>query len=138
LKPDDVASLIGVWQGILINPEGEKSDIRLKVAPDKTAVLSIAGIAQDIPVSDIRVVNNCFTFMFKPFGTEKLYLRFNAKLSENMFSGEITDVLGEKGYWVLANTDDKGLLSDEKLDMMVSYIKQIEERLKNTAAMPIN
>jgi hypothetical protein len=133
LKPDEASFLVGNWQGILVNPEGEKSDIRLKVAEDKSAILSIAGIAEDIPVSNIRIVNNYFTFMFKPFGTEKLYLRFNAKLAENMFSGEITDVLGEKGYWVLAQTNDKGLLNEKKLDIMASYIKEIEEKLADKA-----
>lgn len=133
LKPDETLFLVGNWQGILVNPEGEKSDIRLKVAEDRSAILSISGIAEDIPVSDIRIVNNYFTFLFKPFGTEKLYLRFNAKLAENMFSGEITDVLGEKGYWVLAQTNDKGFLNEKKLDIMASYIKQIEERVANQA-----
>jgi len=125
----------GIWQGILINPENEKHDIRLTVNKDLTAVMNIAGIAEDVTISDIRIVNNYFTFMFKPFGTEKLYLKFDAKLSENIFTGEITDVLGAKGHWVLAKTDNNYVLNEDKLDTMVSYIAEIERKLTE---IPIN
>lgn len=122
--------LAGVWQGILFNPDREKYDIRLSVQEDLTATMDIEGIAYDVMISDIRVINNYFTLMFKPFGTEKLYLRFNAKLSEDVFSGEITDLLGEKGYWALGKIDERADLSEEKLDKMVSHIKKMEEKLK--------
>ncbi|HSA06844.1 MAG TPA: hypothetical protein P5556_06670 [Candidatus Gastranaerophilales bacterium] len=128
---NEINDLLGVWQGILINPDNEKHDIMLRVKDDLTASMDIDGIAHHVMISDIKIVNNYFTFMFKPFGTEKLFLRFNAQLSENIFSGEITDVLGEKGYWVLAKTDEELKLSDEKLTTMVSYINQIEQKMKN-------
>ena len=128
---NEIKDLTGNWQGILFNPNNERYDIRLIVNDDLTASMDIYGIARNVIISDIRVVNNYFTFMFKPFGTEKLYMRFNAKLSENIFTGEIIDVLGEKGYWVLASTDEEHKLSDVKLNTMISYIEKIEEKLKN-------
>lgn len=131
----ELEDLIGVWQGIVVNPENEKHDIRLAVNENLTAKMYIPGIADGVEIADIRVVNNYFTFMFKPFGTEKFYLRFSAKLSENIFSGEITDVLGSKGYWVLAKTDKQQELSEESLDKMVSYINELELRMKE---VPVN
>lgn len=128
----EAENLAGVWQGILINPENEKYDIRLTVNKDLTAKMDINGIAGEVAISSVRIVNNYFTFMFKPFGTEKLYLRFDARLSENMFTGEITDVLGSKGYWVLARCNESNQLSEEKLDTMTSYIANIEEKLAQT------
>jgi len=125
--------LIGIWQGILFNPDGKKYDIRLTVNNDLTASMDIDKIAHDVMISDIRLVNNYFTFMFKPFGTEKLYMRFNAKLSDNIFTGEIVDVAGERGYWVLAKTDKDFKLSDAKLNTMVSYINRIQEKMDLTA-----
>ena len=135
---NEIKDLVGVWQGILFNPDNEKYDIRLNVREDLTASMDINGIASDVAVSNIRVVNNYFTFMFKPFGTEKLYLRFDAKLSENMFTGEITDVIGEKGYWVLAKTDKDCGLSDAKLDQMVSYINKIEAKLNSSGGIAVS
>jgi len=135
---EEAKDLIGVWQGILVNPENERHDIRLVVKKDLSAKMSVAGIAEEISISDVEIVNNYFTFMFKPFGTEKLYLRFDAKLSENMFTGEITDVLGSKGCWVLAKTNKNNKLSEEKLDKMVSYLSRIEEKLKEQAVIEIN
>jgi|GEM_PF-3087234 len=129
---NEVQDLVGVWQGILFNPDNEKYDIRLIVKHDLTASMDIAGIAHDVVISDIKVVNDYFTFMFKPFGTEKMYMRFNAKLSQNIFSGEIIDVLGEKGYWVLAKTDENNVLNDSKLNSMVSYINRLEEKRKKS------
>ncbi len=126
----EVSDLVGVWQGILFNPDKEKYDIRLTVREDLTAIMDIADVAYDVMIPDIEMVNNYFTFMFKPFGTEKLYLRFDAKLCRDVFSGEITDVLGEKGYWVLAMTDKDHKLSEEKLDKMVSYVKRFEKKQK--------
>ncbi len=133
----EIQDLAGVWQGIVINPENEKHDIRLRVNKDLTATMAISGIAGEVEVSDIRIVNNYFTFMFKPFGTEKLYLRFDARLSENIFTGEITDVLGAKGYWVLAKTNENLKLSEENLDTMVSYIARVEEKLKQAPKEPV-
>ncbi len=127
---NEIKDLEGVWQGILFNPDKEKYNIRLTVQQDLTASMDIDGVAYDVMISDIKVLNNYFTFMFKPFGTEKLYLKFNAKLCRDVFSGEITDVLGEKGYWVLAMTDKNHKLSEQKLDKMVSYINRIEKKLR--------
>lgn len=131
----EVQEVAGVWQGILFNPNNKRYDIRLIVNEDLTASMDIEGIANNVMISDVRIVNNYFTFMFKPFGTEKLYMRFNAKLTENIFTGEITDVIGEKGYWVLARTDENLKLSEDKINTMVSYIEQIEEKIKNSEAI---
>lgn len=133
----EVKDLIGVWQGILVNPENEKRDIRLIINEDLSAAIDIPGIAGGMKVSDVRIINNYFTFMFKPFGTEKLYLRFDARLTDNVFTGEITDVLGYKGYWVLAKIDENRKLSEENLDTMVSYIGWIEEKLQQQSVCPI-
>ncbi len=135
---DEAKNLIGVWQGILVNPENERHDIRLIVNKDLSATMDVAGIAEDINISEVEMVNNYFTFMFKPFGTEKLYLRFDAKLSENMFTGEITDVTGSKGYWILAKTNDDSKLSEDKLDKMISYIAWFEEKLKEPTIIRVN
>ena len=133
----EIKDLVGVWQGILINPENEKHDIRLTINKDRTAVMDISGIAGEILISDIKIVNNYFTFMFKPFGTEKLHMRFDAKLSENIFAGEITDVLGAKGYWVLAKTDKNRKLGDKSLDTMVSYVAWVQNRLMKLPVIEI-
>lgn len=70
--------------------------------------------------------------MFKPFGTEKLYLKFNAKLARDIFGGEITDVLGQKGYWALSRSDDPDGLKEETVRKMTSYIQKIEKELEKT------
>lgn len=126
----EIKDLTGIWQGILYNPDKEKYDMRLVIKDDLTASMDINGLVYDVQISKIKVINKYITFMFKPFGTEKLYLRFNAKLSQDIFSGEITDVLGQKGYCVLARTDEFNKLPPEKLDKMVSYISQFENKLK--------
>ena len=131
----EVQELVGVWQGILFNPYNQKSHIKLTVNKDLSAVMDINGIAKSITISDIEVVDNYFSFMFKPFGTEKLYIKFSAKLTNNVFAGEITDVLCEKGYWVLAKLNSENTLSDTSMDAMTSYIKAKELKLKE---IPVN
>lgn len=131
----EVQELVGNWQGILLNPYNQKSNIRLIVNKDLSAIMDINGIARNITISDVEVVDNYFSFMFKPFGTEKLYIKFSAKLTNNVFAGEITDVLGEKGYWVLAKSNQDNTLPDTSLNIMSSYIKDKESKLKET---PVN
>lgn len=103
LSPDANAGLLaGNWQGILIDPENQRHKIKLTVNTNKSITMDIDGIAQTIVVSDINIVNNYFTFMFKPFGTEKLYIKFGAKIHDGIFEGEVVDVLGQKGNWLLS------------------------------------
>ena len=92
----------GLWQGVMVDPENQRHKIKLIVNKDMNIKMDIDGIAQNILVSDVKIIDNYFTFMFKPFGTEKLYMRFNAKISNNTFTGEVVDVLGEKGNWLLS------------------------------------
>jgi hypothetical protein len=99
-----IKEFIGTWQGVLINPENQRHKIKLVVNDDMNINMNIDGIAQNILISDVKLINNYFTFMFKPFGDEKLYIKFNAKISDNTFSGEVTDVLGQKGNWILSKT----------------------------------
>ncbi|EKE03116.1 MAG: hypothetical protein ACD_20C00259G0016 [uncultured bacterium] len=125
--------LVGNWSGILLTPECERRVIKLKVnnANNKlTALMDIEKIAANIHISNIDMIDGYFTFMFKPFGTEKLYIKFDAKLSDKVFSGEIVDVLGEKGYWVLAKGDQDNAIEDKSLDIMSLYIKDMESKLK--------
>jgi len=125
--------LVGEWQGIMLTPDCLKHNIELKinkVNSKLSGVMNIDKIAENIPISNIDTLDGYFTFMFKPFGTEKLYIKFDAKLSDNVFSGEIIDVLGQKGYWVLAKVDKGSAVEDKNLDVMGLYIKDMEEKIK--------
>ena len=97
-----IKEFTGLWQGVMVDPENQRHKIKLIVNKDMNIKMDIDGIAQNILVSDVKLIDNYFTFMFKPFGTEKLYMRFNAKISNNTFTGEVVDVLGEKGNWLLS------------------------------------
>jgi len=97
-----IKELAGIWQGSLIDPENQRHKMKLTVNKDMNIKMDIDGIAQSIPISDVKLIDNYFTFMFKPFGSEKLYIKFNAKISDNTFAGEIVDVLGQKGNWLLS------------------------------------
>jgi len=92
----------GIWQGILIDPENQRHKMKLIVNKDMNIKMDIDGIAQSIIISDVKIIDNYFTFMFKPFGGEKLYIKFNAKIFNNTFAGEVVDALGQKGNWLLS------------------------------------
>lgn len=98
--------LAGNWKGVLIDPENQLHKISLSVNNNASAKMNIDGIAQNIAISDVKIVNNYSTFMFKPFGAEKLYIKFNAKISNNILAGEAVDVLGQQGNWVLSRIID--------------------------------
>lgn len=98
----EIKELSGSWQGILIDPDNQRHKICLIVKDDKNIKMNIDGIAQNITVSDAKIINNYFTFMFKPFGNEKLFIKFNARISDNTFTGEVVDTLGQKGNWLLS------------------------------------
>jgi hypothetical protein len=98
----EIKKLTGNWQGILIDPENQRHKIKLIVNDNTNIKMDIDGIAQNILISDVKLIDNYFTFMFKPFGNEKLYIKFNAKISNNTFAGEVVDVLGQKGNWLLS------------------------------------
>jgi len=102
----DVNKLTGKWKGILVDPENQMHKIRLNFNNNMSGKMDIDGIAQNIMISNVKILNNYSTFMFKPFGSEKLYVKFNAKLSDNMLAGEAVDVLGQKGSWVLSKLKD--------------------------------
>jgi hypothetical protein len=101
----EITRISGNWQGVLIDPENQRRNIKLNINTDRTLVMDIDGIAQNISVDDIKLINNYFTFMFKPFGAEKLYIMFNAKVANNTLSGEVIDSLGQKGNWLLSKTN---------------------------------
>lgn len=120
----DLQQMKGYWQGIMINPYGQKYNIILDFDDIKNAKLSIIGIAENIPLSNIDVIDNYFSFTFKPIGTEKFNVRFNAKINNGMFSGNITNSLNEQGYWVLTKTPDKTPLVEEKINSLSTYLKK--------------
>lgn len=119
--------LIGSWQGIMLNSNRDRINIKLSINKDLTGNLSIGSIAKNIKVYDIELVNNYFTFTYNPLGTEKLFIRFNARLTDSVFSGEIIDAIGEKSYWVLAKEDEncKNITSDK----MLHYANYIENNI---------
>lgn len=97
--------LFGNWEGVLIDSENQKHKVNINVNNNLTASMNIDGIAGDVVIYDVKVINNYFTFMFKPFGGEKLYIKFTGKVTNNSFTGEIIDVLGQKGYWSLSRIE---------------------------------
>lgn len=102
---DELKEFTGVWQGILINSENKNYNLKLIVNDDMTIKMDINGIAQNILISDIKIINNYLTFMFKPLGDEKLYIKFNAKKYNNILTCEVVDVLGQKGNSLLSKTN---------------------------------
>lgn len=121
-KIDDVALLKGYWQGVMINPYGQKYNIKMNFKDINDANLFIQGIAENIPLENVDIIDNYFSFTFKPVGTEKFNVRFNAKINEDIFSGNITNSLNEEGYWVLTKTAGQSPLSDEKLNSLKTYL----------------
>lgn len=104
-SPYGTKELVGKWQGSLIDPENQKHKIKLTVAENMKITMNIDDIAQNIDISDVKLINKYLTFMFKPFGGEKLYIKFNAKVSNNTFTGEAADVLGQKGNCLLSKIE---------------------------------
>lgn len=129
---NEIKELIGTWQGILIDSDNQRHKIKLVVCDAMNIRMDIDGIAQNIVISDAKLINNYFTFMFKPFGNEKLYIKFNAKISNNMFSGEVVDVLGQKGNWLLSKTEKNGTLSEQTVNEMNCYYKKVQENNPNS------
>lgn len=129
---DEIRELVGNWQGILIDSENQRHKIKLVVCDEKNIRMDIDGIAQNIVISDAKLINNYFTFMFKPFGNEKLYIKFNAKIANNMFAGEVVDVLGQKGNWLLSKTEKDGTLSEQTINEMNCYYQKSHENNSNS------
>lgn len=103
--PTGIKDIVGVWYGVLTDPDNKSHKIKLTVGEDMKIKMNIEGIADSIIVSDFKSINKYLTFMFKPFGSQKLYMKFNAKISNNMFIGEVDDVLGQRGNWLLSKTE---------------------------------
>ncbi|MEI7473558.1 MAG: hypothetical protein WCK67_02165 [bacterium] len=120
----NIKALKGFWQGIMINPYGQKYNISLNFNDVNNSSLTIEGIASNIPLENIDLLDSYFSFTFKPVGTEKFNVRFNAKINNDMFSGNITNSLNEQGYWVLTKTTDNKPLSSEKINQLSSYINK--------------
>ena len=97
--------LRGEWSGILIDPGKQKHEIKLVFPDNNKITMDIDGIARNLNISDLKIINKYITFMFKPFGNQKLFIKFNAKIDNNTFTGEAVDALGQKGNWLLSRTE---------------------------------
>lgn len=128
----DEMKLHGVWKGVMLNPNCEKFNITFKVNKDMSAVVDIDKIAKNVPITSVELVDGYFTFTFKPFGTEKFYIKFNAKVSDSMFTGEITNSIGEKGYWVVAKSSDSDSTNENLSNVISDYIEHMETKIRTT------
>jgi len=101
-SPESQVKILGGWSGVMVDPDNVSRKTVLSSADGHNFTLDVEGVAKNIVISDVQNINNYYTFMFKPFGTQKMYVKFDAVLSDNTLTGQAIDCIGQKGNLLLS------------------------------------
>lgn len=97
--PATLKTLVGKWEGRLAPPGSDYHKASIIIKPDMTAVLNVEDIFDSMPVNNMTLTQSLLSFDIKPFGEEKLVIKFTGRIVDDVISGEAIDISGKKGLW---------------------------------------
>ena len=97
--PVTFKTIVGKWEGRLSDPSGKYSKASILINPDLSATLDVEGKFDGMPVNSIDLTQTLVTFNIKPYGEDRLTIKFSGRIVDDVMSGEAVDVSGRKGMW---------------------------------------
>lgn len=116
--PATMKTLVGVWEGRLAEPGGSYHKANLKVFPDLSAELFVDDLFESMPVNEISLTQSIVSFDIKPFGEERLKIKFSGRVVDDMMAGDAVDISGKKGKWQFLRTSNKDKANLDNIEVV--------------------